>query len=142
MVLTGSLNSGLRIRKVSSDSLSQSVTLSLTTHISRAGGRLLMLRECVKSAGYQLVSGHLCPGFAGSARHPLELVLGRQLHFASGCWLLSLELALARGDMCYGDEKPEGGDGPLTSGAADSTRKDLPEARTPGQTSPPCSMWA
>lgn len=49
MVLTVSLNSGLRIRKVSSDSVSQSVTLSLTTHISRAGGRLLMLRECVKS---------------------------------------------------------------------------------------------
>lgn len=142
MVLTVSLNSGLRIRKFSSDSVSQSVTLSLTTHISRAGGRLLMLRECVKSAGYQLVSEHLCPGFAGSARHQLELVLRRQLHFASGCWLLSLELALARGDMCYRDDKPEGGDGPLTSDAADSTRKDLPEARTPGQTSPPCSMWA
>lgn len=99
-MLTVSLNSGLRIpKKVSSDSLSQSVRWSLTRHISRVGGQLLMLRECVKSSGYQVVSGHVSPRFAGSARQQLELVSRQQLHFASRCWLLSLELALARGDV-------------------------------------------
>lgn len=65
-MVTVSLNSGLRIhKKVSRESLSQRVRLSLTSHISRADGQLPMLRECVKAAGCQVVSGHAFPPMLG-----------------------------------------------------------------------------
>lgn len=89
-----------------------------------------MLREQVTSA-ISHSARTVVPSLHGSARHQRELVWRQQptlANYSKWCWRLSRGLALAAGEALLG-EKPEGGEGRLVSGAVDSARKDLPEAR-------------